>query len=59
LLEPVMIDFDKSIMKYPNIERYVGGASNDLLPDLQHPHDPVPLLKDQIDKVHNVGAGGG
>ena len=27
-------DFDKSIMKYPSIQRYPGGASNDLIPDL-------------------------
>ena len=58
LIYPVIIDFDKSIMKYPNITRFVGGASNDLVPDLQHPQDPVPLLKDQIDRVR-VGGGGG
>jgi arylsulfatase len=58
LIYPILIDFDKSIMKYPNITRYVGGASNDLVPDLQHPDNPVPLLKDQIDKLHVVGAGG-
>src|SRR5215469_8522080 len=40
-----LIEFDESIMKYPNIERYPGGASNDLIPDLQHPNNPVPLLK--------------
>src|SRR5207248_358293 len=33
--------------KYPNITRYVGGASTDLVPDLQHPDNPVPLLKDR------------
>jgi len=58
LIYPVIIDFDKSIMKYPNITRYVGGASNDLVPNLQHPENPVPLLKDQIEKLH-VGGGGG
>jgi arylsulfatase len=26
LLEPVIVDFDKSIMKYPSIKRFVGGA---------------------------------
>jgi arylsulfatase len=30
LLEPVIVDFDKSIIKYPNIKRFPGGASNDL-----------------------------
>ncbi len=45
LVAPVMIDFDKSIVKYPNIARYPGGASNDLVPNLQNPVDPVPVLK--------------
>jgi arylsulfatase len=58
LIYPVIIDFDKSIAKYPSIIRYVGGASNDLVPDLQKPWDPVPLLKDQIERLHNVGGGG-
>ncbi len=58
LLEPVIIDFDKSILKYPNIERSPGGASNDLVPNLQHPKDPLPLLKDTIDKVKIRGGGG-
>jgi hypothetical protein len=55
LIYPPIIDFDKSIIKYPNITRYVGGASTDLVPDLQHPDNPVPLLKDQIDRLH-IGA---
>jgi arylsulfatase A-like enzyme len=58
LIYPPLIDFDKSIIKYPNITRYVGGASTDLVPDLQHPNDPVPLLKEQIEKLH-IGGGGG
>jgi len=45
LIEPVILDFDKTIIQYPNIKRYVGGASNDLVPNLQRPDDPVPLLK--------------
>jgi arylsulfatase A-like enzyme len=58
LLEPVIIDFDKSIMKYPNIKRFPGGASNDLVPDLQHPENPLPLLKDSPGmKVHGGGGG--
>jgi hypothetical protein len=59
LIYPVMIDFDKSIMKYPSITRYVGGASNDLVPNLQHPENPVPLLKNQLNRLHIAGAGGG
>jgi hypothetical protein len=55
LIYPAIIDFDKSIIKYPNITRYVGGASTDLVPDLQHPDNPVPLLEDQIDRLHIGG----
>jgi hypothetical protein len=40
-----IIDFDKSILRYPNIALSLGGASNDLVPDLQHPDNPLPLLK--------------
>jgi arylsulfatase A-like enzyme len=58
LIYPTIIDFDKSIIKYPNITRYVGGASTDLVPDLQHPDNPVPLLKEQIDRLHIGGSGG-
>lgn len=32
LIDPVLIEFDKSIMKFPNIRRFVGGASTDLKP---------------------------
>ena len=57
LIEPVILDFDKSIMKYPNIRRFPGGASNDLKPDLQNPDNPLPILKDQ--KEPHLGGGGG
>jgi arylsulfatase A-like enzyme len=57
LIEPAILDFDKSIMKYPNIRRFPGGASNDLKPDLQHPDNPLPILKDQ--KEPHIGGGGG
>ena len=33
LFSVVLADFDKSIMKYPSIQRFPGGASNDLIPD--------------------------
>ena len=58
LLEPVILDFDKSILKYPNIKRSPGGASNELIPNLQNPADPLPLLKDAIDTVKVRGGGG-
>jgi hypothetical protein len=61
LIEPVILDFDKSVMKFPNIKRVPGGASTDLIPDLQHPDNPVPLLKQQIEnhmEPHVQGGGG-
>lgn len=45
ILGPVIIDFDKSIIKYPNIKRFLGGASTDLIPNLQYPENPLPLMK--------------
>jgi hypothetical protein len=58
LIEPVILEFDKSIMKYPSIQRFPGGASNDLIPDPQHPKNPVPAL-DPNNMPKTVGAGGG
>jgi arylsulfatase len=46
LIYPVIVEFDQSIIKYPSIKRFPGGASNDLVPDLQHPENPVPLVAD-------------
>ena len=40
----VLAEFDKTIVKYPNIKRFPGGASNDMIPNLQHPENPVPLM---------------
>jgi arylsulfatase A-like enzyme len=47
LINPALLEFDKSVMNYPNITRYPGGGSNDLIPDLQHPKNPLPLLDPQ------------
>jgi arylsulfatase A-like enzyme len=44
LLEPVIVEFDKSIVDFPNIKRMAGGASNDQIPNLQNPENPVPAL---------------
>jgi len=41
---PVLIEFDQSIARFPSIRRFPGGASNDLIPDLQHPENPLPLI---------------
>lgn len=57
LIEPVILDFDKSIVKYPSIKRFPGGASNDVVPNLQRPENPVPLLNMQ--KPPRSGGGGG
>ena len=58
LLEPVIVDFDKTIMKFPSIKRSPGGASTDLVPDLQHPDNPLPLLKDVTNPHGSMGGGG-
>ena len=57
LIYPPILAFDKSIMKYPSIKRFPGSASTDLVPNLQHPENPVPLLKDQPEP--HIGGGGG
>jgi arylsulfatase A-like enzyme len=44
LIYPVLVEFDQSVMKYPSIKRFPGGASNDLMPNLQQPGNPVPAL---------------
>ena len=56
LLDEALMQFNRSIVKYPSIARFPGGASNDLLPNLQNPENPLPLLGD-LDKVpKRVGA---
>jgi hypothetical protein len=57
LISPVMIDFNKSIVKYPSIKRFPGGASTDLIPNLQNPENPLPLLN--MNKTPRIGGGGG
>ena len=54
---PVMMEFNKSIVDYPSIKRFPGGASNDFRPDLQRPDNPVPLL-DLKNPPRVKGAGG-
>ena len=57
LVQPVLIDFDKSIIKYPNIRRVPGGASTDLRPNLQDPSNPVPAM--DPNKAPRIGGSGG
>ena len=52
-----LIEFDKSIIKYPNIRRFPGGASNDLRPNLQDPSNPVPAM--DPNKPPRIGGAGG
>jgi len=46
LIGPAVLEFDKSIIEFPSIKRIPGGASTDTIPDLQHPEDPAPLVKE-------------
>ena len=57
LIYTAVIEFDKSIVEYPSIKRVPGGASNDLLPNLQNPQNPLPLI--DMKKPPRVKAGGG
>lgn len=57
LIYTAVIDFDKSIVEYPSIKRVPGGASNDLLPNLQNPQNPLPMI--DMKKPPRVKAGGG
>ena len=42
LIDIPLTEFNQSIVKYPNIERFPGGASNDMIPNLQNPKNPLP-----------------
>ena len=44
LLQPVIIEFDKSIVDFPSIQRIPGGASSDQVPNLMDPKNPVPNM---------------
>jgi arylsulfatase len=57
LIDIPLSEFNKSIVKYPNIERFPGGASNDMIPNLQNPKNPLPY--DPVKQSKTVGAGGG
>ena len=56
LISVPIIEFDKSIVDFPNIKRFPGGASNDTTPNLQDPANPVPLM-DIHKLVKTIGAG--
>ena len=44
LTPEVLGEFDKSIVDFPNIRRFAGGASNDMIPNLQNPENRVPYV---------------
>jgi arylsulfatase len=44
-------------VKYPSIKRFPGGASDDLIPNLQNPENPLPLI-DPTKAINVKGAGG-
>ncbi len=57
LASEVTLAFNESIIKFPSIRRVPGGASNDLVPNLQDPSNPVPAL-DPLNPP-KIGAHGG
>ena len=57
LLQPVILDFDKSIHDFPNKKRFPGGASNDEIPNLQNPENPTPNVDFESGKKAATGIG--
>ena len=57
LVEIPVMAFNKSIVKYPSIKRFPGGASTDMLPNLQNPENPLPFDPMKLPKT--VGSAGG
>ena len=57
LIFPTVMEFNKSIVDYPSIKRFPGGASNDWRPNLQDPNNPVPGM-DMKNPPRVKGSGG-
>jgi len=56
LILPELVKFDESIMKFPSIRRFPGGASTDLRPNLQDSSNPVPALDPKMPpRVKSLG----
>ena len=55
LVSVLQMEFDKSIVDFPNIKPFPGGASNDMVPNLQDPANPLPLM-DIKRVVRTIGA---
>ncbi len=56
LMDVPITEFNKSIIKYPSIKRFPGGASNDLLPNLQHPEKPSARARSEQGADDHPGA---
>ena len=57
LIFPAVMEFNKSIVDYPSIKRFPGGASNDWRPNLQDPNNPVPGM--DMKNPPRIKGGGG
>jgi hypothetical protein len=57
LIDIPLSEFNKPIVNHPNIERFAGGASNDMIANLQSPKNRLPY--DPVKQSKTVGAGGG
>jgi hypothetical protein len=44
LTQQALAEFDKSIVDFPSIKRVPGGASNDMIPNLENPENPLPTM---------------
>ena len=56
LMDIPLIEFNKSIVKYPNIKRFPGGASNDMIPNLQNPKTRCPTIRSRCRRPSERGA---
>ena len=55
LIDIPLGEFNKSIVMYPNIKRFPGGASNDMIPNLQNPENPLPYDPIKLPKTLHIG----
>jgi hypothetical protein len=55
LLSVPLMEFNKTVIKYPNVKRFPGGASDDLVPNLKDPANPLPAI-DPLSEVKVIGA---
>ena len=45
LMDIPLTEFNQSIIKYPNIERFPGGASNDMIPICSTRKTHCPMIR--------------